>query len=149
MPTRRYRQRIPDIAGTSQARSYRTGRSTYGADQDKPQFWDTATCREADCRHWLEGWKTILPVGDHRIDWIKHKSERYFTEEIDLEAGLHTFVFEYGQKCFTDHEIRNGRDPILYRADGGVLLEMGGDEWTTKYNEQVHQVGQAIKAGSI
>jgi hypothetical protein len=88
--------------------------------------WREATCREVDCGAYLRGWQTVidvsrrarggLPSGTAQANFIRLHCGRSFTA---AQAGdLVTFTFPPGQKCFTQHRIPVGREP-MFAVTGG------------------------------
>ena len=153
----------PQVVQNSQTRHY-------VADVESPEFWDTVDCRQAGCRHYEEGFKSRVPYPSDMYDLIKHKSGRVFTETvqmIDPETDLPpafielagdnavkdefpmmaTFLFPAGQKCFSEHEGRNGRDPKLYVAGRGNLQYIDGDQWCYRFNEDIFRASQMAQRG--
>lgn len=82
-----------------------------------------ATCEEVECRHYINGWKTIIDErtaqGQGQAHYIRRSSGRRFTEERDA-AGLTVFKFEAGQVCFkaSEHRMRLDRPEIYIVKDG-------------------------------
>lgn len=98
-----------------------------------------ASCEDADCQHWREGWATGLdetdPDQQGNATYIRGMAGRRFTEHkgsrvpsidgagqttlvIDDAGPLTVFLFEPGQKCFRTHSISLEREP-LYVVRGG------------------------------
>lgn len=88
--------------------------------------WRAATCQEVDCAAYRRGWKTVidvsrrarggLPSGMAQANFIRLHAGRHFTAVQD--GDLVTFTFPPGQKCFTQHRIPVGREPI-FAVTGG------------------------------
>lgn len=85
-----------------------------------------ATCPEVGCRHYTNGWKTIVPVGsEHEAD-VRNAAaglldgyRRHFTER-RAGDGLVEFTFEAEQFCFrvTAHR-KSLQRPEFYTVRGG------------------------------
>lgn len=82
-----------------------------------------ATCAEANCGAYLNGWVSTIDeatvLGQQQAHYIRKQSGRGFTEQ-RLPSGLTEFAFEAGQPCFRsdDHQVRLDR-PELYLVQGG------------------------------
>jgi hypothetical protein len=77
-----------------------------------------ASCEEAGCAHYTQGWKTIVPVDSPQAHYIRHDRSRRHIEERSGD-GLVTFTFEPGQKCFAfaDHTLpAEGRERFIERG---------------------------------
>jgi hypothetical protein len=95
---------------------------TYRISAPLATHWNTVTCADAGCPHYLGGWESHIDertgLGRRQAHYIRSESGRRFTEHRN-ELGLTVFAFEAGQKCFASHKARNMR-PEHY-------LERGGD----------------------
>lgn len=81
-----------------------------------------ATCAEADCGAFLNGWQSTIDeatvLGQQQAHYIRKQSGRGFTEE-RLPGGLTRFSFEAGQTCFAGgHQVRLDRPELYLVADG-------------------------------
>jgi hypothetical protein len=81
-----------------------------------------ATCAEAECAAYLNGWRSTVDeatvLGQQQAHYIRRQSGRRHREERD-EAGLTVFTFEAGQECFAGgHQVRLDR-PEHYLLTGG------------------------------
>ena len=79
-----------------------------------------ATCEEADCPDYLNGWVTIVPEGSDNAALVRSlKGRWHFTEE-RREGGLAAFTFPPGQQCFkaSTHRVPVGR-PSIFLVTGG------------------------------
>lgn len=105
-----------------------------------------ASCREVDCSHYLEGWKTIVATGSAQALYIKHHSERRFIEQ--TEAGQTAFLFHPGQECFRNHTVPLGRPPfLLHRKRGPPRRIIDPNQFHDTFNEEMYQAGEATKRG--
>ena len=78
---------------------------------------------EVQCRIYLSGWRTIVPIDDlGNIHWIRQSGMDVREEPGD---GLITFHFAPGQSCFDGrlgrHTVPLERDPVM--AVDGIVLE--------------------------
>lgn len=114
-----------------------------------------ATCAEADCPHYLNGWRSVLPSGDPRCDYIRHASGRRFTEQ-RLEGGLTEFTFPAGQQCFAaaDHRIRLEREERFLIRSGdhrgnpdGRVAEVGCASWVDDFGEHQERIADLAERG--
>lgn len=81
--------------------------------------WRPATCQEAGCAHYEQGWQTIVPADSPAAEYIRRGSGRKFAEQQTAE-GLAAFTFEAGQPCFASdrHRIPVER-PEIFTERGG------------------------------
>lgn len=70
---------------------------TYGLFR-KPVAPRKATCEEAECADYINGWSCKLQGDDHRVGVIRRSSYRF--EEFMTLDGIVEFVFAPGQPCF-------------------------------------------------
>lgn len=93
---------------------------TYQIARPLPTHWRVATCAEVDCGAWQHGWKTVLDVakkiGQTRANYIRLHSGRAFT--VEQVGTLVTFTFSAGQRCFTQHLVPVGREPLFAVREG-------------------------------
>jgi hypothetical protein len=81
-----------------------------------------ATCAEADCPHYLEGWQSVIDeradLGQKQAYYIRKQSGRRFREE--RNEGVTVFSFEPGQTCFAsdDHLVRLDKPELYIVRDG-------------------------------
>lgn len=114
---------------------------TYQIVAPRPTHTRPATCEEVDCAAWRNGWVTMLPKGDARVDYIRRVSGRRFTE--GQEAGMVTFTFPAGQQCFgaADHRVSLERDPIFrVRERGQTVTHTRPELWTEDFSEHLDKV---------
>ena len=104
------------------------------------------TCKEAECPHWLMGWKTLIDessqFGQAQAHYIRRESGRRFTEAKD-EGGLTVFTFPPGQQCFRQHRKALERDAV-FRKNGH---EMWGPDWMDDNKETLYRIGQKTQEG--
>lgn len=85
--------------------------------------WRPATCAEAECPHYLSGWRTDIDettdLGAAQAYYIRHDRSRRHVED-KLPDGRTSFTFEAGQPCFqaSQHKVPLGR-PELFVVRGG------------------------------
>lgn len=136
-----------DPAGPVQA--YRT----YGIAAPVSTHWRKATCEEVDCVNYLNGWKTILPVGSDLIAVLRSSGRRY-TEEV--VGDLIEFIFPSGQKCFQaeSHRLRGFAQEIFYTRGGDwrgatTAVEQINDpaEWVERFQENQVRIIEAQERG--
>lgn len=63
-----------------------------------------ATCEEAGCLNYINGWKTVVPTGSDHVETARRSGRRHV--ETRMPEGLTEFVFEAGQPCFQAHTHR-------------------------------------------
>lgn len=95
---------------------------TYAIRQPLGTHFRRATCAEVNCRAYLNGWVTRVPITSQMAQYIRSKAHgRAFTEFTDRHSkGEAEFSFPAGQSCFraSEHRIPVGRAP-LYVVRGG------------------------------
>ena len=112
------------------------GRSVLG------EWWQTASCKDVDCPHYLLGFKTSLDETREDMrdaaDWIRHKSGLHFTEQHDVE-GLTVFIFPPGQRCFREHMEPTGKPGKLSKkTEGEVYKFTRGQDFNESMNEDAY-----------
>lgn len=85
-----------------------------------------ATCAEADCIAYREGWTIPLAGIDPKLEYIARHSGKRF-REAELAGGKY-LVFEPGQDCFRmhDHFVSLEREPFYL---------VGRGDWRAKNSE--------------
>jgi hypothetical protein len=72
-----------------------------------------AACEQVGCLAYRHGWESHVDesteLGARQADYIRRLSGRTFREQRDA-AGITVFLFEGGQRCFSEHQTR----PELY-----------------------------------
>lgn len=115
-----------------------------------------ASCAEVDCRHYLNGWQTMVDessdLGQRQAYYIRKLAGRAFTEERN-EGGLTIFTFEAGQTCFRvgDHRVSLGRPEIfrVWRGDWRGQLESAyrhtrPADWVDDFAEHQDRLARAL-----
>lgn len=110
--------------------------------------WERATCEDIDCAEYLNGWITVLPVGDPLILTLR-ASGRRFTEDQTAD-GLMRFTFPAGQECFRSslHRAGIGRDPIYRWANREMRMQprsITGTEWQERFEETLYGLHEERK----
>lgn len=81
-----------------------------------------ATCAEAGCGKHEHGWVSPIDesteLGKQQAWYIRNRSGRRYTEDRNQMAGLTAFVFEAGQECFAQHQVRLERPEFFIVRDG-------------------------------
>lgn len=118
------------------------------------KHWRKATCREAECRHWREGWVSVFDettdLGRGQANYVRNFSGRRFTES-RTEDGRTLLTFYPGQTCFgsDNHVIRDEDVPPLYIARAGdwravpgarVTVHSGPDPWLDQLHTNLERV---------
>src|SRR6266540_2045312 len=95
---------------------------TYQVIAPKATHFRNATCAEIYCSNYLNGWKTEIDesseLGQKQAYYIRNSSGRHYKEDRSVAAGLTIFVFEAGQQCFSQHQVRLDK-PEIYLVKGG------------------------------
>ncbi len=118
-----------------------------------------ATCAEANCDAYLNGWRTTInetsALGQFQASYIRRESGRAFTEE-RLPDGMTAFTFEAGQRCFaaSDHRVSLEREP-LYLVRGGdwrqnqglIRRHVDGIDWRDDFGEHQQRIADQVERG--
>ena len=104
-------------------------------------WWERVSCEDAECRHYLMGFKTSLDETREDMkeaaDWIRHKSGLHFRES--HEAGLTVLEFPPGQRCFREHKQPTGKPGKLSREGSrGVYTFTRGTDFNESMNEDAY-----------
>jgi hypothetical protein len=131
---------------------------TYSISAPLATHWRPGTCEEADCPHYLHGWKTIVDestdLGQRQAHYIRHDRTRKHTET-RTEAGLTEFEFEPGQTCFAQHKVPIGR-PELFLVRGGDWRGNPSGElrrhtkpefWVEDFGEHQQKIADRLEQG--
>lgn len=127
---------------------------TWAIASPQATHWRPATCAEADCGPYLNGWSTVTNDPDV-ADQIRRNSGRKFREE-RLPDGIHRFTFPPGQRCFhwRKHQVRLDREELFLRLDGhhhrytgGRLQHSGAVPWRDEMGEHQLKLAETIKRG--
>lgn len=115
-----------------------------------------ATCAEADCPAFLHGWATAVneatELGQRQAHYIRKLSGRAFVEARH-EAGLTTFTFEAGQRCFGEHKVPLGRPEIFVVRDGdwrrsaNPRRHANADDWVDDFATHQLRLADQIQRG--
>lgn len=91
-----------------------TAYRTFGIAKPLATHWRKATCEEADCAAYRNGWITRAQ-NPEQADYIKRHSGRSF-----IETAPGVFQFRRGQICFAaaDHVVPLEREGIYVARDG-------------------------------
>lgn len=102
-----------------------TAYKTYSIASPISTHWRPATCEEAGCGPYFNGWVTRLPVDSDESRFVRRACaggvdgrKRAFREAV--EGGWVVFAFPVGQPCFkaASHRVPVGR-PELFAVRGG------------------------------
>ena len=127
---------------------------TYRISAPVPTHWRSATCKEVDCPHYLNGWKSIIDeskgFGQQQAAYIRHHSGRHFREE--RENGLTIFIFSPGQKCFREHKARLDRQELFIKLPGdwrnyGSGRVLRPADWLEDFAENQDKLASIKKGG--
>ena len=129
--------------------------------------WRPASCADAGCPYYLNGWKTVVDestdLGQRQAHYIRRESGRRFTEDRNERPGLTTFVFEPGQECFAAaahaddpvrgrHVVRNDRPARTLVHDGdwraaGPSVERHPDDFTEEFVTHQNRLKTLLERG--
>lgn len=93
---------------------------TYHIARPVPTHFKMVGCKEAGCRAYQRGWQTTVDtsttIGQKRANYIRLRSGRSFS--FTQTGTLVVFTFSPGQKCFAEHQVPVGREPIFAVKEG-------------------------------
>lgn len=123
------------------ARAYKT----YSVSSPLTTHWKPATCEDAGCAPYMNGWQTFIDesseLGQRQAHYIRRQSGRHFTEERN-EHNVTVFTFTAGQPCFKsqEHKVPVGRPEIYVVKDGdwrgsrGIIRRhVRADDWVDDF----------------
>lgn len=119
-----------------------------------PGYWRTATCEEAGCVAWRDGWETRIDLatelGQTQAAYIVKRSKRSFYQ--DREGDVIVFVFTPGQRCFREHKVPIERDPLfIVRPDNArpdrTRRHTRGADWVENMQEEFGKIAEDRKRG--
>jgi len=114
-------------------------------------------CHDAQCKGYLEGWKTGVdestPLGQGQAHYIRTQSGRRFSE-YKTATGLTVFDFPPGQRCFRSHTVPVG-DPLClrYRGDHRTMRPQNVhrhariDDWVDDFANTQDQIRTRLERG--
>jgi hypothetical protein len=129
---------------------------TYGVSFPLRTHWRAATCEEVTCLQFLNGWKTILPVGDPKCDMVRALRGRYSFQEMPPTDGLIEFVFPSGQPCFksSTHKVQLDRPGTYYTRPGNFIARVGetlvhkrADDWVDDFANHQDKMKTQLERG--
>jgi len=118
-----------------------------------------ATCEEVDCKHHREGWKSVIDesstLGQMQAYHIRNRSGRRYTEDRNRAPGMTVFVFEPGQKCFSQHHVPLER-PALYvvrdgdwrgNPTGSLRKHTKSEDWVDDFQNHQDKLATELQKG--
>lgn len=126
---------------------------TYIIDSPRDTTVRTA-CEQVGCRAWRHGWQTMVDertdLGRSQAEYLRTRSGRTFREQRTGD-GLTAFIFESGQRCFTDHKTRPEAYSVRlgdWRQDYGVLTTHSrAADWVDDFGEHQQGIAEQIERG--
>ena len=121
----------------------------YAIRAPRSTHWRQASCAEADCQYWREGWNTYVDLntelGKAQAEYIRRRSGRSF-HETDMGGGGVKFAFDAGQRCFGSdrHQVRVERQE-LFIADGRQHVRP--IDWVEDFATHLDRVTEDRKRG--
>jgi hypothetical protein len=133
---------------------------TYGVSMPLSTHWRKATCEEAGCTSYLEGFVTTLdlstPTGAKLADIIRHDKTRKHSMQ-QVSATMAKFVFPPGTECFRSfqHKVPVGRPSrfivrggnFLGNPDGHKRVFKNGEEWTDDFSGHLDRLNNQRNRG--
>lgn len=126
---------------------------TFGIAAPLGTHWRKATCAEAECANYLNGWRTILPASSD-LHAVVRGSGRHYTQE--TIGDLIEYTFPAGQECFhaAEHRVRGFAAEVFYTRGGdwrGVTAPVetiaDPDEWVGRFQENQQSIIHAQERG--
>ena len=116
----------------------------YSASWPLQTHWMAASCKEVDCPHFIEGWKTVVPDDSPQAAYIRHDKTRHH-QEYRVDDGDIAFVFPSGQRCYNspNHRRKLERGPWLtinspsYNPFALERYAVDSIEWMEKFNQDM------------
>lgn len=120
-----------------------------------------ATCEEAGCPAFLNGWRSVIDVsidgGPERHHFITHDASRRHTVVQD-GPSLFTFTFPPGQRCFaaSEHRVRLDREERFVKRGGDFRGNPLGlrpvafkdpQAWVDDFGEHQERVATLLERG--
>lgn len=130
---------------------------TFGAVRPLATHWRKATCAEADCEPYRDGWWTIVPADSPQLKIVFEAINgadgfrRNGVEKPSEDPGMRSFWFEPGTPCFkaSEHKVPLERPEVFYRRDGDLVRNAGGlyrfdrhDQWQEEWNDRTDRLRQ-------
>lgn len=129
---------------------------TYQIVAPRETHYRPASCAEAECSFYKNGWMTILPeTSTDLIEQVRRSGRSYTSRR--TEAGMVEFRFEAGQQCFqSPHAIPLGRPELYIVRDGDWRGNPRGTrpfqhsraaDWVEDFAEHQDRLKTAIERG--
>lgn len=95
---------------------------TFSARAPLATHWRKATCAEAECASYLNGWVTRIDLGtqlgQRQYHFITHDKERSYNEQ-QIDERFVEFTFPPGNRCFGKQHTISLERPNLYVVQDG------------------------------
>jgi hypothetical protein len=115
-----------------------------------------ATCAEADCPHYLNGWRVRVEGLDAALLHAARTSGRHYVEQ-QIREGETWLVFSAGQSCFqvSQHRVRLDRPELYLVRDGDwrgnptgrQRAHAGPQDWIDDFGEHQDKLADQMKKG--
>lgn len=132
---------------------------TYRVSAPHSTHFRPGTCSEVDCPNYTKGWKTTVDestdLGKQQAHFIRLESKRKAVESKD-PTGLTVFVFEPGQRCFMQHQVRLDREPTFSLQGGDFrgnprgatpTLFKSAEDWRDDFAEHQETLADRLEQG--
>lgn len=115
------------------------------------------TCAEAQCPHYLNGWRVRIEALTPDLLHAARNSDRKYVEHHVAEGETY-LLFEAGQPCFraSEHRIRVERPPLYVVRDGDyrgnpsgnrARLHQRPENWVEDFAEHQQKLADEIEKG--
>jgi len=121
--------------------------------------WRLATCEEAGCEAYQNGWRTTVDessaLGAFQADYIRHDKSRRHLEDKQPD-GMTVFTFPAGQTCFGgEHRVPLDREErfLITGGDwrgnprGTPRVELRSDQWVDDFACHQDRLKTAFERG--
>lgn len=117
---------------------------TYSIRQPIATHFRPATCEEADCGAFLNGWSSEIDdrteLGQGQAVYIREQSGRRF-EVHRVANGNLLFTFEAGQRCFGgQHQVSLERPAVFAVRGASSRIHTRPEDWVEDFSEHLDQV---------
>lgn len=127
---------------------------TYALSQPQRSHFRPATCQEAGCLNYHNGWKLRVEGQPERMIHVAKNSGRKWVEQAVSDTE-HYLVFEAGQPCFAarSHVVPREIEPIYsirggdWRGTTALRRTMSAAGWLDDFGEHQQRIADQIERG--
>jgi hypothetical protein len=124
---------------------------TYAVAAPRATHWRDATCAEADCPMYANGWRTVVDAGSEADVYIRADRSRRHVAEV-LPDGQVAFTFEAGQACFAQHRVKREIPELFVVRDGDWRWSRNAvrrtpEDWVDDFRTHQDRLADRLKQG--